>query len=187
MLTRSATAHLRVPTLTVRDRPATLDIDGYQVFTGLWHPHDAQAAIEAIRNIGGESYGLRISDPLRKATPEDDLPLAVVFAALHHTACLGLEGDVTQENIVCIPAFTGATRQSDHIDTANPDAFTVLHILNTRFLHVAGDYVRLEAGDVVVMRGGVCHAGAAHNLDTPSYLIHVPVGFNEGFTRPCRN
>ena len=38
MLTRSATAHLRVPALTVRDTPATLGIDGYEMFTRVWRP-----------------------------------------------------------------------------------------------------------------------------------------------------
>ena len=93
-----------------------------------------------------------------------------------------------EENIVAIAAYNGAKKQKPHVDTKNKKAFSVLHILNTRMFHITqfGERpFKLMRGDIVVMKGNVCHAGAAHIGKKKTVLFHVPVGYKDTNIQAC--
>ena len=101
------------------------------------------------------------------------------------TNSLKLPGKITEPNIACIVTHKGSTKQSDHVDTHDTGAYSVLHMMTNRTIWVGSTQFVVKARDVLVMKGGVCHAGSAHTKDRPSMMLHVPVGYNETFTHIC--
>ena len=133
-----------------------------------------------------DQYKLRQDCPRRLAFPISLFKPNVLEKVINETESLLLPGCIVRENIVCIVAHNGAKRQSDHVDTRVTQAYSVLHIMSQRYIHIGSELVKLRAGDVLVMQGGTCHAGAEHTMDKPTMLIHVPIGYVETTTKPCR-
>ena len=172
---------------------ATLEKDGWQVFRKQWQPKEAKSVASSMRRIcnrykGSRDHRLRF-DKRRLAIPVAEFPPRVGKAAIEMTNSLfkaqELSGKIVKRNIVGIVSWTGSRRQDDHVDTQDRTAFSVLHIMSQRELCIGRTKITLDARDVVVMKGGVCHAGAEHTYKNSSMLIHVPVGYDEQFTAVC--
>ena len=106
--------------------------------------------------------------------------------AIEVTNSLGLPGTITEPNIACIVTHQGSERQSDHVDTKDIGAFSVLHMMTDRTIWIGSKQYGLKARDVLVMKGGLCHAGAEHTKHHPSMMLHVPVGYGDKYTFPCK-
>jgi hypothetical protein len=113
----------------------------------------------------------------------------MLISAVYFISFLFPEGtQIMEENIVAVAACNGARKQSFHVDTKEKKAFSVLHILNARMFHITqfGEKpFKLMRGGIVVMKGNVCHAGAAHMMRRKSVLFHVPVGYTDTNTQAC--
>ena len=136
-------------------------------------------------NKQSKEYTLR-RDPQKLSVPIDMFHRAVKKTAMEVTKSLGLQGKITEPNIVCIVTYEGAKQQSDHVDTEDTGAFSVLHLMTDRTIWVGSKQYGLKARDVLVMKGGLCHAGAEHTKSRPTMMLHVPVGFDPKFTHICK-
>lgn len=168
-----------------------LSVEGWQVYQRVWSKSECarlRFLFEPIIKEAKETpkkFALQL-DPKRLAMPVDSLPEEVTKKAMEKTKGL-VQGDITQQNIVSIVALQGAIKQRPHVDTKNKKAFSVLHIISRRNLYIQGKSYKLNQGDVVVMKGNVCHAGAEHDYIQKSILLHVPVGFTNVHISACGN
>ena len=117
--------------------------------------------------------------------PIDMFYESVKKTAIEVTNSLELPGKITEPNIVCIVTHRGSEKQLDHVDTHNTGAYSVLHMMTSRTIWVGSKQYAVKARDVLVMKGGVCHAGAAHTKDHPTMMLHVPVGYKDILTSIC--
>lgn len=170
---------------------ASMENEGWQVFRNVWEAPRAQAVCrllrEGCRHKSPDLFQTRMDCKLRLSIPMHLFQKQVADEVVSVTRSLGVSdlGRIDVKTLRCIVAHPGAKRQADHVDSKDRTFRSVLHIMSRRFFHVGGEHIKLNAGDVVVMRGGVCHAGAAHDLKRPSYLVHVPVGKEPQNTSPC--
>ena len=85
----------------------------------------------------------------------------------------------------------GSTKQSFHFNHTENDVYSVLHAITKRYIWVRDSrgkhYVELRRGDILLMHGNCCHAGAANDAKRVSYAMHVPVGYKSNFTFNCDN
>ena len=171
---------------------ATLEKDGWQVFAARWCSTKVKNLARQLRAVcktaTAEQYQLRAACDKRLSIPISKFRPSVLNKVMEETESLNLPGAAVRDNVVCILARTGAKRQSDHVDTRLATAYSVCHVITQRYIHVGvgGELCKLNAGDVLVLRGGTCHAGAEHTLLKPSMLIHVPVGYHDTTTLPCK-
>ena len=107
-----------------------------------------------------------------------------VAAALH------LPGRPREISIII--SKTGARDQDKHVDADGRRAFSFLFALTRRYIHVVDQdsgiarLVRLDAGDLLILRGGTCHGASRHPLRRSSTLVFVAFNFNaENATTFC--
>ena len=84
---------------------------------------------------------------------------------------------------------SGAKKQSFHYDTDILNEISVIHIITKRYIWVRDKRVEhllhLKAGDVLLMHGNCCHAGAANEYQNKTYTLYVSVDFSPQNTFPC--
>jgi len=80
---------------------------------------------------------------------------------------------------------TGARDQHRHVDSDASQAFSFLFALTRRYVHVIDQdssvarLVRLDAGDLLLLRGGTCHGASDHStLKKDSMLVFVAHNFD---------
>ena len=65
----------------------------------------------------------------------------------------------------------------------------MIHVITKRFIWVRdnrGEHLlQLNAGDILLMHGNCCHAGAANEYKKKTYALYVSVGFSPQNTFPC--
>jgi hypothetical protein len=167
---------------------ATLDSDGFQVFRKKWRcVKNICKYLRKVRNEykGSKDHKLR-RDPDKLSLPIDIFHDSVKNTAIKVTKSLGLKGNITEKNIVCIVTYQDAKQQQPHVDTHDTRAFSVLHMMTDRTIWVGSKQYGLKARDVLVMKGGLCHAGAEHTMERPTMMLHVPVGYDTKFTFVCK-
>ena len=169
---------------------AALDRDGFQVYRELWTETDNKNVCNYLRKVckgykGSKDYQLRY-DANKLSLPIEIFHRAVKRTAIEVTNSLGLQGKITEQNIVCIVTHQGSKKQSDHVDTNDTGAFSVLHIMSDRTIWIGSEQYGLKARDVLVMKSRLCHAGAAHTKFRPTMMLHVPVGYTTNFTYVCK-
>ena len=167
---------------------ANLEEHGWQVFRGVWTKYEADAAVKNVNKISKTlnpvDYNIR-GDKKRLSVPFELISKTHADRALEKTA-LCVSGNPTKKRVIGIVSFPGAVEQNDHVDTVDKKAISVLHALTSRYFHVGIHLIKLNAGDVIAFKGGVCHKGASNNSTFCSIALHVPVGFdNNNFTSPC--
>ena len=59
-------------------------------------------------------------------------------------------------------------------------------MMTDRTIWVGSKQHGLKALDVLVMKGGTCHAGAQHTKYRPTMMLHVPVGYDTEITYVCK-
>ena len=189
-LTKSAASMRRRRALSRQDLRATLKKDGWQVYRKKWADNQVKGVCKQLRGVckgaSAAEFKLRADCEKRLAIPINKFEPTVLAKVITQTESLSLPGCIVCDAITCILARNGARRQSAHVDTRATAAYSVLHVMSQRYIHIGKKLIKLGAGDVLVMQGGTCHAGAAHTLVKPSMLIHVPIGFTETTTRPCQ-
>jgi hypothetical protein len=191
----------KVVTTSLRDwEDGSLEKLGWKIFRGRWSVNDAIAAQRMMLKKGdnlrhSEDLCLR-GDCNRIQLNESHLTGGVVARAKNVTDLLKLKSDkgrllkCRQTQLIGIASYPGALRQDRHVDTNVANGYTVLHALSTRLFHVDCGFtelvlVELHAGDVIVLKNGVCHAGAANEKKTAACAIHVPLGWKDIHTHPC--
>ena len=67
--------------------------------------------------------------------------------------------------------------------------YSIFHAITKRYIWIQdgrGDhYVELKRGNILVMHGRCCHAGAKNESKRISYAMHVPVKLPIGSTFAC--
>ena len=188
-VTKGAASMRRRRAVSGRDKVATLGKDGWQVFKAHWLPNQVKGVCKQLRVVcksaSAGDYELRAGEAKRLAIPIGHFDPSVKTKVVNKTESLQLPGRIVTGNIVCILARPGAQRQSDHVDTRVGTAYSVLHVMTKRYINIGDELIELGAGDVLVMRGGTCHAGAKHDMGRPSMLFHVPIGYMETTTKTC--
>ena len=169
---------------------ATLARDGFQVFREWWNSSKNKNVCKYLRNVCAENkeskeYTLR-GDANKLSFPIHIFHNVVKETAIEVTSSLGLQGKITEQNIACIVTHQGAKKQSDHVDTEDTRAFSVLHMMTDRTIWVGSKQYGLKDLDVLVMKGGICLAGAQHTKYRPTMMLHVPVGYDKEITYVCR-
>ena len=86
--------------------------------------------------------------------------------------------------ISLIVSRKGAREQHKHVDSESEQAFSFLFALSRRYVHVDDKHsgiqrlLRLDAGDLLILRGGTCHAASPHPLQRISTLVFVAYNFD---------
>ena len=169
---------------------ATLEHDGFRVYRQRWTKSENTGICHYLRQVckekkGSKDHHLR-RDPHKLSFHIDLFHQAVKKKAIEVTNSLELPGKITEPNIACIVTHRGSTKQNDHVDTRDTGAYSVLHMMTNRTIWVGSTQYVVKARDVLVMKGGVCHAGAAHTKDHPTMMLHVPVGYKDILTSICK-
>ena len=77
---------------------------------------------------------------------------------------------------------SGALKQSFHYDTDNVNGISVIHVITKRFIWVRDNrgeqLLQLNAGDILLMHGNCCHAGAANEYKKKHMLYMFPLVFH---------
>ena len=169
---------------------ATLARDGFQVYRDQWTTQSSSNICKYLREVSREHIGSKYHelrrDPHKLSFHVDLFHKAVKQKAIEVTNSLGLSGTIAEQNIVCVVTHQGAKKQSDHVDTNDIGAFSVLHMMTGRTIWIGNKQYEVKARDVLVMKGGLCHAGAEHTKERPSMMLHVPVGCDDIYTFPCK-
>ena len=165
---------------------------GWEILPKKWTRNCVVQILKAITNfvkdINPAPYALR-GDTNRPAIPLHELPNLVEKHAVQKTMELGLNGTIAKKNMTAIVAMPGAVHQQYYVDTRVNTGYSVLHVMSKRYLHLKdarGEHiVKLAAGDIVIIAGNVCHAGAENHFKKSSTLLHVPIRYNHKFTETC--
>ena len=132
------------------------------------------------------------SDPNRFIWHDLQAKDTKLFFAVSTAVAAALHLPGTPSEISLIISTTGAREQHKHVDIDARRAFSFLFALTRRYIHVddqdsgVARLVRLDAGDLLILRGGTCHGASHHPLRRKSTLIFVAYNFNtENATTFC--
>ena len=176
-----------------------LIVRGWEVRRKVWsstHLKSARATVQS--GVAGEGpllarYRLQ-DDPCRAGIPYRMLfpggsvrgkPIADKPVDYTADILLTLGRDISEmkpHNGAVIVVRSGAREQKAHVDTTKKDGLGLLHALTRRYIEVEDQFgwqtIRLNAGDVLLLRGGTVHRGVQHLCAQSSYIVHIPVGYN---------
>ena len=179
---------------------------GWQVFPKQWDRQDLRAMQAQAKKIFHkleteyedfeEQFYLRYNDKKRLSISghylgANKFRVAEVIARklLPAPADPAAKLPLIEERCQLIVSRNGTKMQAWHVDTKKKGAFSVLHALNIRWFYIRDrrgrHKLKMSPGSVIVFRGGVCHAGAEHTKDTPSFALHQPFGFTNSDTSWC--
>lgn len=169
-----------------------LDIHRWEVRRNIWDKKDLNTLKNCIRKmdqvIEPKDYALR-GDNNRLMLPGNMLTKGCVKKCIRMTESLNLVKSIG--NLHVFITRSGAKEQSFHNDTEITDAVSVIHVITKRFICIKdkkGEHlIKMNTGDILLMHGDCCHAGAGNYYDKTSYAVFVPVGFTPSNTIPCKN
>ena len=167
-----------------------LNTHGIEVHKGLYTEEEVKVVQRNVNLHEDCEEGYPLQDDMNRiAWPQSLFSKTVMRMIIEKTKKLFPAGTkIMEKSIVAIAAYKGARQQKTHVDTKDRTAFSVLHIVHNRMFHITqfGDKpFKLNRGDIVVMKGNVCHAGAKHVGRKKSVLFHVPVGYKDTNIHAC--
>ena len=174
------------------------NINGYLVknrwtiHNNIWNKTDLATVRGYLTKLDGrvnpKDYALR-GDIKRMAIPQQSLSNKSIQNSQRLTKKLFPKNTKIGDTYALI-THTGAERQSFHTDTDKKEGSSVIHAITKRYIWIRdnrGEHlIKMNAGDILVMHGDCCHAGAENPYSKKSYALFLPVDYPLGSTFACR-
>ena len=169
-----------------------LDFHRWTIKRNVWDEKSLNTTLRMLSKLNKVSEGARYAvrgDNNRLLIPEEYMSKKVTEYTSKFTRQLNL--GFPRSKIQVLISRCGSTKQSFHRDHNENDVYSVLHAITKRYIWLRDSrgihYVELRRGDILLMHGNCCHAGAANDAKRVSYAMHVPVGYKSNFTFNCDN
>ena len=169
-----------------------IDLHRWTITRNVWDEKSLNTTLRMLSKLNKESEGALYAvrgDINRLLIPEEYMSKKVIEYTSKFTEQLNLV--LPRSKIQVLISRCGSTKQSFHRDHNENDVYSVLHAITKRYIWLRDSrgihYVELKRGDVLLMHGNCCHAGAANDAKRVSYAMHVPVGYKSNFTFNCEN